>query len=434
MKPIKKLPLYFSKSSVVLVLLLLLLSLIISPEMLCSSTVTTSETMQEKEIYLVRSEHYFYINATDNIDTFHIKYSFPPNYAFQVPIYLELINDTTVDIIHYCIENEEKEPNTYINFTIGSMEKNESAHLHFYSWVLIKNYKYQDLPGYVQIPKKRDLPEETKIWLQSSEVVQTKSILLRLKARQLRGLNTNLLVLAQRIATFTRYHRYLLFILQFNLGLLGPQDALTTLLRNGECPGRSHLGCALFRINNVPARVILATPHYDFWYQIHCMTEYYLPEYGWILTEVHGGKTPYEPKNQIILRICYPEDEDNTHTDYIFPRMKGIENWFWIDNDSIIPYYKDFIGGSKSNMFMEQMTVADSFSADYSFFITQTVFYLYQLYLGMELLGENLQHFENATTYQRMAIQQFISSANLQNYLIHMDLGYTEFMKINIGN
>jgi hypothetical protein len=385
----------------------------------------------EKELDLLRGEHYLYLNATVNVDTFHVHFAFPPDYHYQVPILFELLDDTTADVLHYQIDDEHNEPNKVINFTIGPLEQNESVFLHFIYWVLVKNFEFDDLPEKVQFPHRWELPEEAKIWLTPTDVVQTKRILIRLRARQLRGLSNNLLTFAERIAKFTRLHRYGLFLLQLWTGTFGSQDALTTLFRNGECPGRSHLGSALFRSQTIPARIIMAGPSNQRWYQMHFMTEFYLPNYGWILTEVHKGIMPFEPKHQIIMRICYPEDEMNTHTDYFFPKMTGIEYWFWIDNDHILPYYKDLVDGSRSNMFRDLELMTDAFSADYAFFLTNAVFHQYEHYLGMNLTGEDLLHFQNAVSYQKQSITEFIDSENPEDYIYYIDKAYDEYQLIN---
>ena len=150
---------------------------------------------EEKELNLLRGEHFLFVNTLEDVDSFHIRYVFPAEYGFQVPIMLEILDDSTADICHYQIENDTNKPNKIVNFTIGSMKKDEIVLLHFYYWVLVKNHKYEDLPDYVKIPKECELPEETKTWLTSTEVVQANSFLIRLRAMQLRGLNDNLLTL-----------------------------------------------------------------------------------------------------------------------------------------------------------------------------------------------------------------------------------------------
>ena len=53
------------------------------------------ETRETTELYLLRVEHYLELEATANTDTFHVQYVFPPDYEYQVPIVLDLFNDTT---------------------------------------------------------------------------------------------------------------------------------------------------------------------------------------------------------------------------------------------------------------------------------------------------------------------------------------------------
>ncbi|MCK5258222.1 MAG: transglutaminase domain-containing protein, partial [Thermoplasmatales archaeon] len=327
-------------------------------------------------------EHVLVLNAADDADTFNLRYVFPPDYQYQVPILLEILEDSTANILHYQIEDDVNEPNKVVNFTIGNMAKDESVLIHFSCWVLVKNHEYVDLSEYVKFPKKDELPEETKIWLSSTEVVQANSFLIMYKANQLKGDSDNLINFTSVIAPFIKEHRYLLFVLQLNLGIFFSQDAITTLLINGENVGRSHLACALLRSNNVPARVLLANNDQGFWTQMHYMLEYYCPGYGWILIDPTKGTTPYEPKRQVINRVCYPVDEDNTKTDYIFSLMKGEERWMWIDNENVYPYYVDCNEGSKSKMFSENEVTTDSFTADYTFLLTQLVFHQYEQCLG----------------------------------------------------
>lgn len=419
-------------ASIIILFFLLALSPLVSSESsLSEENPQTNQVDEDKELDLLRSEHYLFVNASEDVDSFHIRFAFPPDYQYQVPILFELLNDSTAEVLNYQIEDDKNEPNKVVNFTIGPMSKDEMLYLHFNYWVLVKNHEYEDLPEKVKIPKRWELPEETKIWLTTTSVIQSRSILIKLRARQLRGIRNDLLRFASRIAKFTRLHRYGLFLLQLWTGTFGSQDARTTLFRNGECPGRSHLGCALFRSQKVPARVIMAGPSNRHWYQMHFMTEFYLPGYGWILTEVHKGIMPYEPKNQIIVRICYPEDEEDTHPDYFFQRMRGIEHWFWIDNEDVFPYYKDLVDGSKSNMFIENEVFTDSFTAEFAFFLTKAVFYQYEYYLGMNLTGENLDHFQNAVGFQEQAVDE-LNDSNPDNYIFYIDKAYDEYKQIDL--
>jgi len=417
---------------------MLALSLVIQVSLLpLSSFVTAEPTIQEnselmKELDLLRGEHYLFVNATENVSSFHIRYSFPPDYNYQVPIMLELLNDSTANVLHYEIQNDTFQPNKVINFTIGPMQQGSLVSLHFYCWVLIRNTNYTDLPSYVKIPTKDELPADTRYWLSPSDVVQSDNILIKMKAYEVKGVTNNILRLAHKIAFYVKWHRLPFYSLQLALGTLKGQDALTTLFRNGDCPGRSHLSSAFFRANGVPAQVVLVTRHYSFWYQMHFMIEYYCPNYGWILSEVHNAETPYEPKNQIIMRICSLEDENTTGHDFIFSKMTGVEQWFWIDNNVIKPYYKDLKEGSKVNMFPENNLLTNTTIAFSAMNVTENVFSFYQQYLGKNLTAENLNHFQNALGYQKQAIESLKQSDDPSGYLNYMNLALTEFVEITI--
>jgi hypothetical protein len=358
-----------------------------------------------QELDLLRVEHYLYVNASEDVGIVNVRYSFPPDYEYQVPIMLDLYNDSTTSaILHYQIENDTLPPNKIIHFTLGPMKQHDSILLHFSCWVLVENHDFHDLPRYVRIPKKCQLPQETRLWLVATKEVQLSSLLIRHKAAVLHGYSENLVRYAGRIASFIRNHRFPLFVIELHTGLLLSQDARTTLLINGENVGRSHLACAFFRVYNIPARVLLANNDQGFWTQMHYMVEYFCPGYGWILVETTKGVSPYATKHQVINRVCYPSDEDNTKRDYLFPFMTGEEPWFWIDTPHVSPWYSDLKNGSKSQMFTEANVSVEQLTAKYAFVLTQVVFQQYQNHLGENLTGENLLHFQNATTYQHEAI------------------------------
>ena len=86
---------------------------------------------EESELDLLRAEHYLYIDAFENISSFNIRYSFPAEYGYQVPIIMEIFNDTTAEILNYSIENETNDLNKIVNFTLGPVENNSRTLIHF---------------------------------------------------------------------------------------------------------------------------------------------------------------------------------------------------------------------------------------------------------------------------------------------------------------
>ncbi len=387
---------------------------------------------QHAEVYLLRTEHYLYLSAQESTEPFTVLFSFPPEYGYQVPIYLEIHNDTTDKLLNYQIEDDINKPNKLIRFTMDRLDKHALVLLHFSCFVVVRNHDFRDLPRMVRFPWKHQLPQDTKLWLSSSKVVQVHSLLIQRKAQQLRGIQNNMIPFAEDVAWFIRHHRYWLFVLQLNLGVFFSQDARTTLLIGGENVGRSHLACALLRSQNIPARVILVHNDQGFWTQMHYMVEYYVPGYGWVLLETTKGKTPYETKRQVINRICFISDEQDTKTDYIFKRMKGEERWLWINTSVVEPYYVDCTIGSKSQMFQEGVISTDAFTSEYTVLFTGMVFHLYQQFLGLNLTGDNKLHFEQAVVYQQKALDQFSEHQDIYGYLLYLDLAYDQYQQIII--
>ena len=390
-------------------------------------SVNDSET---EELNLLRVEHHLMLYAKNDTDIFCVKYAFPPDYNYQVPIFLEILKDTDENITGYTIEDDKNSLNKFVNFTVKEMKKDEKRLIQFTIWVLVKNHDFSDLPTFEKIPKKCDIPKENHIWLDPSPVVQSDSIIIKIKSMQLKGLNNNIMKYTSTIASFIKNHRFLLFLMQYNFGFFFSQDAITTLFLNAENVGRSHLACALLRSQNIPSRIILVNNDQGFWTQMHYMVEYYLIDYGWVLIETTEGVTPYETKKQVINHICYPINEHDTKTDYIFPTMKGEEKWIWIDNSEVIPYYTNCKQNSKSQMFSEQVVNVQTPICNCILFLTQNVFSLYQKILKLDHAEVNQSIFSQALYYQKKAIEEMKETGDIQSYISMMECAYVEYDKI----
>jgi hypothetical protein len=163
------------------------------------------------------------------------------------------------------------------------------------------------------------------------------------------------------------------------------------------------------------------------------MMEYYSgPVYGWIIADVDNAMTPREPKYDLIQRICYPEDENNTQTDFIYPKMKGIERWIWIYNKNVYPYYKDLKEGSKSKGVIENTVFIDPIVANDTLTLTKNVYHKFEYYLNFDLTGENKEHFQNAIQYQIQALNQFKDATDTFGYIYFMNYANNEYDKIII--
>jgi hypothetical protein len=385
----------------------------------------------KKELYLLRVEHYLELEATGDTDSFSVQYVFPPEYGYQVPIVLELFDDSTATIYSYGIEKDTYEPNRVVNFTLGPMEQGEHSLIHFTIWVLVEDFDFSDIPQQINMPEsKQNTPDDTHPWLSSSDMVQSKRIRIRTTANKLEGKDDTVFNYANNVSHFILKHRYGLFLLQLWTRTFFKQDALTTLKINGENVGRSHLACALFRTKNIPARVILANNDQGFWTQMHYMVEYYHPTYGWVLLDSTKGEVPYPTHKQIINRICSIDDEDDTKHDYIYRFMKGEERWIWLDTDQVEPYYVNCDEGSKSQMFTEAILELSTFASDYTFFRTQNVFAQYEKFLGSDLSTADENHVEQAVAFQTKACYSLIETQDIDEYIFYIEKAYDEYKAI----
>ena len=394
----------------------------------------------EKDLDLLHGEIAFYIKALGDSNPFNITCSIPPNYKDQAPALFEIREDTTAEIVSYRAMNDTKPPNKIINFTIGSMQKDETTFLHFDYWVIVKSSDFSGLPQYVKIPTEKELPNETKKWLASTNAIQSKNLFIKLKSCILKCRNNNLIVLGQKIVDYTCNH-YDLELIWFFANVFSPkrerllgkcQDAVSTLYVGGCCVGDANLGSALFRANGVPARNLLVMPSWPWyytWYNMHYMCEYYCPGYGWIPAETSLGIVPYQLKNHILLRIVYPDEENEAGKRFDY--FGGWEQWYWTDTEKTWIYWDWDGSGTRSRM--EANVTTDETIMNIAFNLTQDVYELHTRFLGINLTKENAVCFNNAISAQQNAIQCF-NQSNIYGYYDNMIIAYNEYIKIECPN
>lgn len=380
----------------------------------------------EEEVDLLHGENILILRAKKDVNSFSVTYAVPPNYENQAPMLFEIKNDSSAEIISYHIENDTNPPNKVVNFTIAPMKKGENASLHFDYWVLVKNKKFEDLPEYVKIPAEDELPEYTKTWLVSTEAIQSDNVLIKFKSTLIKGFDDNLIKFAKRVVFSTSHHRPFISLLSMIFGLSHPQDALSTFFLGGVCTGLANLGTALFRANGIPAKDLIVMPTVGIWFQMHFISEYYCPDYGWVTAETSLGVTPYEPKYDIILRINYPEDEDKAGN--AFTGYSGVEQWFWINNENVWPYYHG-IEASKSGAWIKNAVITSEINAEAALNITQQVWEFYTKYLGADLSGEDEQHFNKAVEAQEIA-KECLNQSDVDGYIENMTFAYSEYREI----
>ena len=419
----------------------------------------------EQEINLLFGETFLNITAIEDVNSpFNITYIAPLNYNNQAPILFELCDDSSADILSFRILNDTNPPNKVLKFLIGPMGNGTISIIHFRYWVYVKNENYVDLPRYVKMPKENELPESTKKWLNASKSVQSDNILIKLKAKQVKGFTRNLITLANKIvltSTGLLHRRFMLISMGKIRNFLFPivrekfgesdwiplQDAFSSLFIRGSCYAQTHLGVALFRANNVPARSIIITPTFEQVMEQHVICEYYCPNYGWITTEPIMMSTPpkgiieyivervgdnmgfnnfttrYESKSHIILRINFPEDELKAGNGVSY--YGGMEPYLWLDDNSLGVHTYPYTTG-----YIKKEYETDIVTADFMLNLTKKIYEQHSKYIGTNLIGDDLIHYDAAISAQQNAINCFKQS-QIQGYIDNMNIAFDEYSLIS---
>lgn len=424
-----------------------------------TTTYSSISNETEQEFHLLYGKTIFSLYAMGETSSFNVIYSIPPNYENQAPIIYNIMEETTAEILNFKMYNDTNSPNKVVNFTIAPLEKEERVEIHFEYWVLIKNKKYEDLPDYIRIPNQDELPKETNTWLTSTKAIQSDCILMKMKANQLlRRSYGNLRKLAENVVTLTnrKYQivramskhlipniLYTLFPKRYpdsNYNLVHSYDGdeveikafgkffdarSVLILGGGMCIGTSNLGTALFRASGIPAKQLIVTPVYgkgeNDHYTIHCISEYYCPDYGWVWAETSKKITPYEPKDYIVLRVSHPDDENRVENG-----RQGVGGYpleFQILDENVIRCKRTW--GWRDG----QITISDCDFANNTFDITQKVWESFTKYAGRALNSDDEQHYLNAILAQKNAIKSF-NQSDFYGYFENISIAYNEYQQI----
>jgi len=375
----------------------------------------------EVELHILSVENFLWLSVYEDTSSVNVSFVFPLEYGFQVPLLLEVLDDSTAEIESYDIVDDVDRINKLACFHVVNLSKGERVLIHFEAFVFVKGSDFDDVPSDVAFPSESELPVEVTSWLQHSPVVQLNNPLLSFRARLLRLKSSDdVLSFAKEVSSFIYSHRRLLFILQYELDVFFAQDAVSTLLLGGENVGRSHLASALFRNNGIPSRSVLALPDQGFWTQMHYMNEYYVPGYGWVLIDGTNCSTPYPSYRQVLLRLCSIEDEYDTKVDYIFSLMSGEERWVWLDSENVAPYYLDCsYGSSRSQMFSKNVLVRSQSDVEEMFNLSSNVFGMYEELLGRDLNAAQYAFFDSGLAYMQLGLSALIEDDDVALFLLY---------------
>lgn len=375
------------------------------------------------DLHILRVENFLWLEALEQSASVNVSCVFPLEYGFQVPLWLNIFEDSTAEIASYDIVDDSDGINKLVSFEVVNLSAGQRVLIHFEAFVFVKGFEFDDIPSEIVFPDESELPGEVTPWLESSPVVQLNNPLVSLRSRLLRlKSGDDVMSFADEVSSFIYSHRRLLFVLQYELDVFFGQDAVSTLLLSGENVGRAHLASALFRNNGIPSRSVLAMPDQGFWTQMHYMNEYFVPGYGWVLIDGTNCSTPYPSYRQVLLRLCSIEDESDTKVDYIFPLMSGEERWFWLDSDDVVPYYVDCsYGSSRSQMFSENVLSLDGVLVDEVMNLSSSVFGSYEELLGRDLNAAQYAFFDSGMYYMQLGLQSLLEDEDVELFVLYWE-------------
>jgi transglutaminase-like putative cysteine protease len=415
----------------------------------------------KQDLYLLHGETILKLRSNKDVNSFKVTHVIPLNYEEQAPIFFEVKNTSSAEIISYQITDDIHPPNKVVNFIISPLKTNKIVHIHFEYWVIIKNKKYHDIPPYVRISSDSNLPDHLKTWLSSTESVQSNNIFIRLRAFRFRFFDKNLINVTKKILYYIAFHRFFLQLLRLILEInpylrpiflrkryyTGLMDAVSCFFLGSLCAGQINLAVALMRANKIPTRILIGTMFgmvffagENVWLDSqHYMMEFYCPGYGWI--KCTPGKFAHQPKNYIISRVVYPEDENVAGNGFSY--YGGMVPWFWIENENIDLAFPDEIltiykkpYGNVSGVPATRFNTLKKISSDYkqsniAFELTKNIWEAFTKLQGLILDNENKRRYNEAIQKHKKALRSFKNS-DLDEYTKNLKLALSNYQNIKI--
>jgi len=244
----------------------------------------------------------FQIMARKDISSPQIAFPIPLAFADQVPIYFE-IRSQPENVLKDVVFTQRDEYNWIAELTFCPLDTGDCVDVEWDCYVLIREHDYSDLPEYVELPLKEELPEDVLHWLESTVCVQVDHPEIQEKAKDIRGESTNLMEIARKTAEFLG---------TIEQGHYRSLDAVEALHEGGSCTSYANLAAALLRANGIPTRILAVYPTWAPSLVTHYIVEFYVPEYGWVRFESTLGEIPWEPYRDVVVAVVTPEDENRS--------------------------------------------------------------------------------------------------------------------------
>ncbi|UCH97935.1 MAG: choice-of-anchor J domain-containing protein [Candidatus Aminicenantes bacterium] len=281
---------------------------------------TDPETPSQPVLQLIKATGNLRVETLSSTDTYEIYFHIPIAFEDQVPVSLRIESE---DLLHYRFLRLAP-PNVIVAAT---MQKSASAEINWEGWVLIRRIKDASLemPSYIQLPTREQLPENTRKWLRSTSCVQVDAPVVQEKALLVKDNTDNLRILSNSIARYCKNE----IPWRFPHKPMG-FSAVYALKWGNSCTGHAHAGAALFRANGVPSRVLLnILTDYPSPMDMHWVIDYYIPGYNWHKMETSQDIDLLSPDRVVVVMVCEPEAENPL----FYPN--GIDS-YWYSSDPAV--------------------------------------------------------------------------------------------------
>ena len=343
-------------------------------------------------------------------DTYETYFHIPIPFKDQVPILIEVECPELIDyrFIHLT------PPNVIV---AARLHRSNYTTIYWEGWVLNTGSDYSDIPDYVPIATEDQLPDSVKKWLIPTDCAQLTAPIVQETAMEIRDTTTNLIRLADDIATFCQK------IPGEQPHYPGGFDAVYTLKFWGNsCTGKAHTAAALFRANGIPARSLLNL-HVQSRYAIcmHWIVDYFTPEYGWINLESSMGANFRKSQHMVITFVANPEDE--------FPSITpcGMEG-YWHSSDQTLGIVNP--DWCKHKMKPHYFHVSSS-TVPLARSLTDSVFHYYSRCWGIGLTPDQDTYFQSAYAFQQDALAA-IQNADMDTYISRMQQALFHYKLLSI--
>jgi len=285
---------------------------------------------------IARAEGRFDLFAEGRVASPRFSFPVPLDFEDQVPLTFSLVV-APADMLVGAQWVQRNAHDWVLEVTLQPMQEGDTVEVAWESCVLIRGHDYSGLPTSAPVPDAVALPPDVAQWLRATACVQADHLDVQAAAAGLHG-DGDLLGIARRVVDFT---------LHCPLGDFDTLDAVEALHNGGSCTSMANLAAALLRANGIPARVLALYPTDGQWYDTHYITEFYVPEYGWVWMESTVGQIPWLPRGGVVVAVAYPEDEDRAFDSFRWV-MPGVP-WGSLTENLVGDYGLLYQGGGEDH-------------------------------------------------------------------------------------